>query len=90
MTDFTLSVTVPAPYDATLKRVREPLGDVGFGVLAEIDLAATRVEVFDPAAMTSFSPDADVAVVAADARQRLIGMLAALNSQGEEADAARA
>jgi uncharacterized protein (DUF302 family) len=41
MTDFTLTTTVTAPYDATLRRVRDLLADAGFGVLTEIDLAAT-------------------------------------------------
>lgn len=40
-TDFTLSATVMTSYDATLARVRELLGDAGFGVLTEIDLRAT-------------------------------------------------
>ena len=41
MTDFTLSATVAAPYDDTVERVRELLADAGFGVLTEIDMAAT-------------------------------------------------
>lgn len=41
MNDFTLSVTVDAPYDETVERVREGLAEAGFGVLTEIDLAAT-------------------------------------------------
>ena len=41
MNDFTMSVTVATPYDETLARVRELLGEAGFGVLTEIDLAAT-------------------------------------------------
>jgi len=140
MTSFTLSATVPASYAETLVRVRQLLGEAGFGVLTEIDLTATlraklgvevpqqvilgacmpqlahraleadpriatmlpcnvvvadegektRVEIFDPAAMTSFSPDAGVAEVAADARQRLTGMLDALTGKKKDDDAARA
>lgn len=41
MTDFTLSATVPQPYEQTLERVRALLADAGFGVLTEIDLRAT-------------------------------------------------
>ncbi len=41
MTDFTLSATVAAPYDDTVERVRGLLADAGFGVLTEIDMAAT-------------------------------------------------
>lgn len=41
MTDFTMSTTVDTPFGATLARVRDLLGDAGFGVLTEIDLAAT-------------------------------------------------
>lgn len=129
MTSFTLTTTVEQPYDDAVARVREALGDAGFGVLTEIDLAATlraklgveiaskvilgacrpelahrsltadpriatmlpcnvvvtsegadrtKVEVFDPAAMTSFSDEGDLAAVAEEARERLSGMLAAL------------
>lgn len=41
MNDFTVSVTVDAPYDETVERVRGGLAEAGFGVLTEIDLAAT-------------------------------------------------
>jgi uncharacterized protein (DUF302 family) len=41
MTDFTLSATLAAPYDDTVERVRGLLADAGFGVLTEIDMAAT-------------------------------------------------
>lgn len=41
MTDFTLTAAVPAPYDTTVQRVRGLLADAGFGVLTEIDMAAT-------------------------------------------------
>lgn len=140
MTSFTLGATIPASYAETLARVRDLLGDAGFGVLTEIDLAATlhaklgvdipqqvilgacrpqlahraleadpriatmlpcnvvvaaegeetRVEIFDPAAMTSFSSDVGVAEVAADARQRLTGMLEALTEEKKDDHAARA
>lgn len=140
MTSFTLSAVVPASYAETLARVRQLLGDAGFGVLTEIDLKATlhaklgvdipqqvilgacmpqlayraleadpriatmlpcnvvvaadgggtRVEIFDPNAMTSFSPDAGVAEVATDARQRLTGMLEAITGEKKDDDAARA
>ena len=140
MTDFTLSVTVEAPYDATLARVRTLLADAGFGVLTEIDVQATvqaklgvevapqrilgacrpqlaqralqvdarvatmlpcnvvvaadgalrtRVEVFDPAVMTTFSDADELAEVATDARERLTGMITSLAGEVEEADAAR-
>ncbi len=58
-------------------------------VAAEGD-TRTRVDVFDPVVMTSFSDSGPVAEVANDARQRLIGMLAELTDVQEEADAARA
>lgn len=41
MSDYTLSTTVRQPYDATVEAVREGLAEQGFGVLTEIDLAAT-------------------------------------------------
>ncbi|QLQ10314.1 MAG: DUF302 domain-containing protein [Nocardioidaceae bacterium] len=129
MTEFTLSATVDAPYEATVEQVRALLGDAGFGVLTEIDLqatlraklgvetpprvilgacrpplayaalqadpriaamlpcnvvvsatsdTATKVEVFDPEAMVSFSDAEAIAGVAADARQRLSKMLDSL------------
>ncbi|WP_182380191.1 DUF302 domain-containing protein [Nocardioides sp. WS12] len=40
-TDPTLSSTVPMAHAPTVERVRELLGDAGFGVLTEIDLQAT-------------------------------------------------
>ncbi|GAB3497728.1 DUF302 domain-containing protein [Flexivirga sp. B27] len=41
MNDFTMRVSVAQPYDETVTRVREVLADAGFGVLTEIDMAAT-------------------------------------------------
>lgn len=48
----------------------------------------TRVEVLDPAVMTTFSPE--LAEVAADARERLSGMMGALAGDEEEPDETRA
>jgi uncharacterized protein (DUF302 family) len=141
MESFTLTGTVRAPYDATVGRVRDLLGDAGFGVLTEIDLQATlraklgvevppqvilgacrpqlahaalladhrvatmlpcnvvvaaesdrhtRVEVFDPAVMTSFSNADELVDVANEARERLAGMMTALTRELEGTDAARA
>jgi uncharacterized protein (DUF302 family) len=41
MTEFTIRTTVAASYDDTVQRVRELLGEAGFGVLTEVDMAAT-------------------------------------------------
>ena len=41
MSTFTLRTTVPRPYAETVDRVRTELAEQGFGVLTEIDLAAT-------------------------------------------------
>lgn len=49
----------------------------------------TRVDVFDPAAMTSFSDAPELAAVAAEARDLLAGMLAALDATSEDSHAAR-
>ena len=38
---YALSTTVHRPFDATLEDVRGALADQGFGILTEIDLAAT-------------------------------------------------
>lgn len=128
MTDFTLTTTVELPFEEALARVRAGLGEAGFGVITEIDLAATlkakigvevpahvilgacrpqlahvaleadprvatmlpcnvvvaakndgtRVEVFDPAVMHAFSDAPGIALVGAEARNRLTTMLAAL------------
>jgi uncharacterized protein (DUF302 family) len=38
---YTIGVTVDRPYDATVAAVRDSLAEQGFGVLTEIDVAAT-------------------------------------------------
>lgn len=41
MSDYTLSKTITMPYDQTVEAVKAGLADQGFGVLTEINLAAT-------------------------------------------------
>lgn len=41
MSTYTLSVTLERPYDETVAAVRDELARAGFGVITEIDLAAT-------------------------------------------------
>jgi uncharacterized protein (DUF302 family) len=41
VSDFTMSRTLEAPYDATVADVRNRLVEQGFGVLTEIDVRAT-------------------------------------------------
>ena len=41
MADFGISVHVDAPLDEALERTRTALADQGFGILTEIDVAAT-------------------------------------------------
>ncbi len=41
MSDFGMSINVDATMDETLERVRSALGDQGFGILTEIDVATT-------------------------------------------------
>lgn len=41
MSEYTLAVSVRRPYAETVDAVRSALADQGFGVLSEIDLAAT-------------------------------------------------
>lgn len=38
---YTISTTLATPFDATVKGVRDALAEQGFGVLTEIDMAAT-------------------------------------------------
>jgi uncharacterized protein (DUF302 family) len=38
---YTLTATVPRPYERAVSDVREALAEQGFGILTEIDLAAT-------------------------------------------------
>ena len=40
-TRYGLSTTTPLPYEEALERTRESLAEQGFGVLTEIDVAAT-------------------------------------------------
>jgi uncharacterized protein (DUF302 family) len=127
---YTLSVTVAHPYADTVEATRSALAEQGFGVLTEIDLAATLkaklgvdvpqqvilgacrpalaheallqdpsiaavlpcnvvvralddettvVEAFDPTAMVGLAGEA-LDRVAADARQRLVAVLAEVGS----------
>jgi len=41
MSGYTIAVTVDRPYGATVAAVRDSLAEQGFGVLTEIDVAAT-------------------------------------------------
>jgi len=41
MSTYTLQTTVRRPYDEMLEVVRAQLGEVGFGVLTEVDLSKT-------------------------------------------------
>ena len=41
MSEFTMTTTVEAAFGAALDRVRAALADAGFGVITEIDMAAT-------------------------------------------------
>jgi uncharacterized protein (DUF302 family) len=127
---YTLSASLARPYAETVAAVRSALADQGFGVLTEIDLAATLkaklgvdlppqvilgacrpvlahaalledhsiatvlpcnvvvrslddsttvVEAFDPAAMTELAGEA-LRLVATDARQRLLAVLAEVSA----------
>lgn len=47
MTTHTMSVTLDRPYAETVAAVREGLAEQGFGVLTEIDVAATLKQKLD-------------------------------------------
>jgi len=47
MADYAIAITTHRPYDETVQAVRDQLGEVGFGVLTEIDLRATLKEKLD-------------------------------------------
>ncbi len=133
MGQYTLAATVNLPYAEAVTATRSALAAQGFGVLTEIDLAATLkaklgvevtpqvilgacrpalahaalradpsvaamlpcnvvvravdartsvVEAFDPDAMTHLVASGALEPVAADARARLVAMLADLEQQG--------
>ena len=44
---FTISTTLPRPYGEVVAATREALADQGFGILTEIDLAATMKAKLD-------------------------------------------
>lgn len=46
-TRYGMSISVPAAYETTLERVRAALGRAGFGILAEMDIAATLKKKLD-------------------------------------------
>lgn len=47
MGTYTLSATIARPYDEVLEATRAALADQGFGILTEIDLAATMKAKLD-------------------------------------------
>ncbi|HEX6246272.1 MAG TPA: DUF302 domain-containing protein [Nocardioidaceae bacterium] len=47
MSRYALSTTVSTPYAETVEKVREALGEQGFGVLTEIDIKATLKKKLD-------------------------------------------
>ncbi|MCY7401760.1 MAG: DUF302 domain-containing protein [Nocardioides sp.] len=47
MTGYTLTTTLAQPYDEAVESVRAALGKQGFGILTEIDLAATMKDKLD-------------------------------------------
>ena len=47
MGTYTMSTTITRPYDEVLEATRAALADQGFGILSEIDLAATMKAKLD-------------------------------------------
>ena len=84
MATFTLTRTVARPFDDTVADVRTALGEQGFGILTEIDLAATFKAKLDldlppQVILGACRPTLAQQAVAADAKQRLTAALASLS-----------
>ena len=47
MSRYTMTLTLDRPYDEAVSKVKEALGDQGFGVLTEIDVRTTMREKLD-------------------------------------------
>jgi uncharacterized protein (DUF302 family) len=78
MTAFTLSALMREPFDDALLRVREELAEAGFGVITEIDLAATlhaKLGVDVPPQVILGACRPQLAYVAVQADSRVAAML---------------
>ncbi len=47
MSSYTIATTLNQPYDVAVQKVRDALGDQGFGILTEIDLKAVLKKKLD-------------------------------------------
>lgn len=77
-----MSTSIPATYDQALERARAALALEGFGMLAEMDIAATAM---DPVEALDLTGNAEIRPIAEEVRTRLRRVLQHVEHSGGSA-----